>query len=144
MTNSAVEIANLIYRYNEFIDNGDLPGAAALFKNAKLKLMGHDELQDDVATLAMLQRVVKIYPDGTPRTKHIVTNPIIEVDEASGKATCRSQYTVFQATDDIPMQVIAGGRYHDSFERVDGKWRFSYRNFTLFDMHGNISGHLKI
>lgn len=106
--------------------------------------MGHDELQDDVAMLTMLQSVVKIYPDGTPRTKHVVTNPIIEVDEAAGKATCRSQYTVFQATDDIPMQVIAGGRYHDSFERVDGKWRFSYRDYTLFDMRGIISGHLNI
>ncbi|HEY3425995.1 MAG TPA: nuclear transport factor 2 family protein [Negativicutes bacterium] len=144
MINSAVEIANLLYRYNEFIDSGDLPGAAALFKDAKLKLRDHDELQNDVATLAMLQRVVKIYPDGTPRTKHIVTNPIIEVDEAAGTATSRSQYIVFQATDDIPMQVIAGGRYHDSFERIDGKWRFSYRDYTLFDMQGNISGHLNI
>ncbi len=141
--NSAIEITNLLYRYNEFIDKGDLAGAAGMFKDAKLKLRGYDGLQGFAEVLPMLQHVVIIYPDGTPRTKHVVTNPIIEIDEEAGKADTRSQYTVFQATEDIPMQVIAAGSYHDSFERVDGKWRFSYRDYTLFNMAGNISGHLK-
>ena len=47
------------------------------------------------------------------------------------------------ATDGIAMQVIAAGGYHDSFERVAGKWRFSYRDYTLFNRAGNINGHLK-
>jgi 3-phenylpropionate/cinnamic acid dioxygenase small subunit len=141
--NSAIEITNLLYRYNEYIDQGDLAGAADMFKYAKLKLRGYDELQDGTAVLPMLQRFVIIYSDGTPKTKHIVTNPIVEIDEEAGKANTRSQYTVFQVTEDIPMQVIAAGGYHDSFERVDGQWRFSYRNYTLFNMAGNISGHLK-
>jgi hypothetical protein len=141
--NSATEITNLLYRYNEYIDQGNLAGAAAMFKDAKLKLRGFDELQNGAAVLPMLQKFVIIYADGTPKTKHIVTNPIIEIDEAAGTANTRSQYTVFQATEAIPMQVIAAGGYHDSFERVDGQWRFSFRDYTLFNMAGNISGHLK-
>jgi hypothetical protein len=141
--NSATEITNLLYRYNENIDQGNLAGAAGMFKDAKLKLRGYDELQDGTAVLPMLQKFVIIYPDGTPKTKHIVTNPIIEIDEKAGTANTRSQYTVFQATEAIPMQVIAAGSYHDSFERIDGQWRFSYRDYTLFNMAGNISGHLK-
>jgi hypothetical protein len=38
--NSAVEITNLLYRYAELIDGGDLAGAAALFEHAKIRLNG--------------------------------------------------------------------------------------------------------
>ncbi|AKT37113.1 nuclear transport factor 2 family protein [Chondromyces crocatus] len=144
MSNSAVEIANLLYRYAELVDGGDLPGAAALFKNARMKIVGADALQDDAALLAMLQAVVKIHPCGTPRTRHLVTNPILEIDEGSNRATCRSCYTVLQVTEGIPLQVIAAGRYHDRFERVDGHWRFAYRDYTLFDLKGDVSGHLNL
>jgi len=143
-SDSAIEIANLIYRYAESIDDGDLPGATALFKGAKLKLRGHETLQDDAATLAMLQRLVKIYPCGTPWTKHVVTNLIIEIDERTDEATCQSDYTVLQGTKEIALQVIAAGRYHDSFKRIDGRWRFAYRDYTLHDLKGNTSGHLQI
>ena len=142
--NSAIEITNLIYKYAEFIDHGDLMGAADLFKNARMKLVGSDQLQDHVATGVMLKKFVKIYGDGTPKTKHVTTNPILEIDEEAGTAACRSYYTVLQSTDEIPLQVIASGRYHDEFERVDGTWRFSYRDLTLFDMQGNINGHLSL
>jgi 3-phenylpropionate/cinnamic acid dioxygenase small subunit len=86
---------------------------------------------------------MKIYACGTPRTKHVITNPIIEIDEDAGTATCRSYYTVLQATDDLPLQVIAAGRYHDTFERVNGAWRFKYRDYSLLDLKGNLSGHLQ-
>ena len=144
MSNSAVEITNLLYRYAELVDSGDLAGVGTLLENARMKIIGADALQDSAVTMAMLKAIVKIYPCGTPRTKHVITNPILEIDEAAGKATCRAYYTVLQATEGIPLQVIAAGRYHDGFERVDGRWRFSYRDYTLFDLKGNISGHLQI
>jgi hypothetical protein len=71
-----------------------------------------------------------------------VTNPIIEVDDAAGTATCRSYYTVLQHTDDLPLQVIVTGRYDDRFERVDGRWRFAYRDYSLIDATGDVSHHL--
>ena len=140
--NSAVEITNLLYRYAELIDSGDLAGAAALFKHAKIKMAQSDGPQDNEAVLAVWRKVMKIYPDRTPRTKHVITNPIIEIDEAAGTATCRSYYSVLQATDDLPLQVVAAGRYHDTFERVDGAWRFSYRDYSMLDLKGDLSGHL--
>ena len=49
MASSEVEIANLVYRYAEFIDSGDLEGAAALFTHARIKTatgeIGHEELE---------------------------------------------------------------------------------------------------
>lgn len=140
---SAVEITNLLYRYAELIDSGDLAGAADLFSHARLKINGSDELQDRAGVLAVWRNYIRIYPCGTPRTKHVITNPIIEIDEAAGTATCRSYYTVLQATDDLPLQAVAAGRYHDTFERVDGAWRYKYRDYSLLDLKGELSGHLQ-
>lgn len=142
MTPSAVDIANLLYLYAERLDAGDLPGVAELFRHARIKTkegaptIGAEEL------LALFSASVKRYACGTPRTKHVVTNPIIEIDEATHRATARSYYTVLQSVDGLALQPIAAGRYHDAFERVDGVWRFSFRDYTLFDFAGDLSHHL--
>jgi hypothetical protein len=115
-----IEIVNLLSRYCEFIDSGDLLSASLLFEHAKLKMITSPELQDYSAMLELLRQVIVIYPDGTPKTKHVLSNPIIQIDEASGTADSRSHYTVFQATESIPFQVIATGRYFDEFELING------------------------
>jgi len=94
--------------------------------------------------LALWRAHVRLYPCGTPRTKHVVTNPIVEVDEEAGTATCRSYYTVFQATPDLPLQAICAGRYHDAFVRIEGTWHFSQRDYSLLDLIGDVSQHLLI
>lgn len=135
------QIANLLYRYAECIDAGDLSGAARLFEHARIRVGEHDTIDAD-SLLGIWRSLIMMYPDGTPRTKHVVTNPIIEIDEDAGTADCRSYYTVLQQTDDFPLQTIVTGRYHDRFERVDGRWRYSYRDLTLIDMVGDVSHHL--
>jgi 3-phenylpropionate/cinnamic acid dioxygenase small subunit len=137
------EIANLLYRYAECMDNGDFAGAAALFEHARLRVApGPDGTIDAATVLAIWTAGVMRYPDGTPRTKHVITNPIIEVDETAGTATCRSYYTVIQQTDDFGPQIIVTGRYHDQFQRFDGRWRYSFRDYSLMDMVGDVSHHL--
>src|SRR5215469_10264682 len=135
------QITNLLYCYAECIDTGDLTGAAALFDHARIRI-GAGETIDAARLLAIWKSLIVLHPDGTPRTKHVTTNPIIEVDEDAGTASCRSYYTVLQQTDDLPLQTIVVGRYHDRFERVEGQWRFSYRDLTLIDMVGDVSHHL--
>ncbi len=142
MSNSATEVANLLYRYAELLDGGELEAAADLFLNAKIK--SGNSLLNNLQLLENWRQRVKIYPCGTPLTKHVITNPIINVNEEAGTATCRSYYTVLQATPTLPLQVIAAGRYHDEFERVAGVWRFHYRDYSLFDLAGDLSDHLKI
>ncbi|WP_343035018.1 nuclear transport factor 2 family protein [Aromatoleum diolicum] len=66
------------------------------------------------------------------------------MDEAAGTATARSCYTVVQATDGFPPQIIATGRYHDRFARIDGEWHFTWRDYTLLDFTGDLSRHLKV
>ncbi len=70
-----------------------------------------------------------------------MTNPIIAVDEAAGTATCRSYFTVYQQTADLPLQCIIAGRYHDDFRRIDGVWWFGDR-VVFPDLLGDLSSHV--
>jgi 3-phenylpropionate/cinnamic acid dioxygenase small subunit len=139
MASSEVEIANLVYRYAELIDSGDLEGAAGLFAHARVKTAVGTV--GGAQVLAMWRSGIHIYQDGTPRTKHVITNPIIEVDEDAGRGTCRTYYTVMQQAGDGPLQAVICGRYHDAFERVDGRWRFCERDYSLHDLIGDMSRH---
>jgi 3-phenylpropionate/cinnamic acid dioxygenase small subunit len=141
---SATAITNLLYRYAELMDAGDLEGVAALFARAKVKIGGGEVVEGAAPMLALWRAHVRLYPCGTPRTKHVITNPIIELDEEAGTATCRSYYTVFQATPDLPLQAICAGRYDDAFVRVEGIGNFSQRDYSLLDLIGDVSQHLLI
>ena len=143
MADSAREIENLLYTYAERIDLGDLDGVAALFAHGRVTAPAAPapfEGRDDVR--AMFEASTRLYDDGTPRTKHVTTNAIIEADDGAGTASARTYYTVFQQTDELPLQPIIAGRYHDTFHRVDGTWWFDTR--TMFvDLVGDLSHHLK-
>ncbi len=142
MSDSAREIANLIYSYAERLDAGDFKGVGALFARGAISNQGIDTASrgaDEV--VALYEQWTRLYPDGTPRTKHVTTNLICEIDEAAGTAEVRSYFTVFQQTDSLPLQPIIAGRYRDSFERVKGTWHFSNR-FIISDLAGDLSQHL--
>ena len=134
------EIENLLYLYQEKMDAGDLPGVAELFAHARLGSDIYDMTWTGPEQVeAMYREFVRMY-DGRPRTTHTTTNPIIEIDEEAGTATCRSVYVVYQQTDALPLQPIITGRYRDRFERVDGTWRFCERIFGV-DLTGDLSQH---
>lgn len=145
MTTSAeTQIANLLYLYAERIDAGDLDGAADLFRHAGVRVTGRDDMVDHRELRRIWGAYVKIHSCGTPRTRHVVSNPIIEVDGAAATASCRSTYTVLQAAEGFALQPVAAGRYHDRFECVEGKWRFTFRDYRLLDLVGDVSAHLLI
>lgn len=142
MINHDVAIYNLLFKYAELIDSGDLVHAAELFRNAEIKTQLYEHLIGEKELLATWQRLIKMYPCGTPRTRHIVTNVILDIDDSLCTAFSKSYYTVYQLTDQLPLQLIASGRYHDKFYFSGGEWNFSYRDYSLLDMVGDLSGHL--
>lgn len=143
---SARAVENLLYAYAERIDAGDLDGVASLFAHGRIHgvdggppstvFEGRDRVRE------LYEVSTRLYDDGTPRTKHVTTNAIVEVDEQAGTASARSYYTVFQQTPDLPLQAIITGRYRDTFHRVDGAWWFDTR-VMLVDHVGDLSHHLK-
>lgn len=142
MASSEMEILNLLGRYAEAIDGGRFADAAALFAHARVKrTVPRDHELDAAGLLELWTAKIILYSDGTPRTKHVITNAIVDVDEERGRATSRSYYTVYQQLEDFPLQVIAAGRYHDVFECGDGHWRFAARDYSLIDLVGDLSRH---
>lgn len=143
MAEAQEAIRNLLGRYCELMDAGDFAGLAALFTDAVLA----DEHGTVFATgsgevLAMWQRQTVLY-DGSPRTRHVTANPVIDLDETAGTARARSSYVVFQQTEDLPLQPIITGRYADTFDRAaDGRWRWRERRYAV-DHVGDLSHHLR-
>jgi len=137
------QIENLIYSYAEHIDNGDLEGVAALFRDAEIVSTVHNSRREGFDEVLQMYRLsCRLYEStGTPLTKHLTTNVIIDLEENSEAAAARSYYTVIQATESLPLQPIICGRYKDSFRKVAGKWQFARREMFV-DLIGDCSAHL--
>jgi 3-phenylpropionate/cinnamic acid dioxygenase small subunit len=141
MADSAREIEHLLYAYAERIDAGDLDGVAELFRHGRIEAAPGMVVEGADAVRSMYAGAVRLHPDGTPRTRHVTTNVTVEVDETAGTGTARAYYTVFQQTDELPLQAIIAGRYHDTFHRIDGRWHFDTRTMSV-DLTGNLEHHL--
>ena len=76
----AIAITNLLYRYAELIDAGDYEGIGEHLAHAVITTDGTDaETRGADAVAAMYHHTTRKYEDGTPLTKHVITNPIVEV-----------------------------------------------------------------
>jgi 3-phenylpropionate/cinnamic acid dioxygenase small subunit len=136
-------IQTLLVAYAECVDAGRLADAAALFEHATYRVVR--EGQDDpvhaqgAAAVEQFFAITRLYQDGTPRTRHVITNVDIRLDGDAARSRCT--VTVFQATDVLPLQPIASGQYVDRFERVDSTWRFAERQLQNF-LYGDRSQHI--
>lgn len=135
----ALAIPNLLYTYAMRFDDGDFEGAAALFDKGGVT-MGGRRIEGRDAILGMWRQWVRTY-DGKPLTRHITTNPIIELGDDGLTATCQSQWTVLQAAPGFPLQVVATGRYRDSLACDRDGWHFTTREYVQTDLVGDSSAH---
>jgi hypothetical protein len=99
-------------------------------------------MKGSAAIQASFEQNTRRFPDdGTPHTRHVATNPIVEIDDEAGTATCRYCLTVFQRTAEFPLQPVWANRYEDRLRRVDGSWRFEHRR-GFAHLPGDTSQHL--
>jgi hypothetical protein len=136
------DIENLIARYAFLVDDGDFAGLGELLAGAEFRLNGGPSARGRDEIVKLADATLRTYADGTPRTRHVTTNLIVEVDEPAGTATSCSYYTVFQSLPDFALQPIAAGRYADRFARRDGRWQFTARTVTTH-FTGDTSHHVK-
>ncbi len=139
-------IQNVLFTYAERIDAGDFDGVAELFTHGRIHGMENPPpeatFEGSDGVRAMYEATTRRYPDdGTPKTHHITSNVIIEVDDAGERASSRSYYCVMQATDALALQPIITGHYRDSFHKVDGRWWFDTRVMFVRQV-GDLSQHL--
>jgi len=138
-------IHTLLMTYAEHLDAGAFDEVAALFENATYRIAhadgSHVSSYEGAAQVRDFCAGTRLHADGTPRTRHVITNVIIDVDGDGDHAGSRCYATVFQQTDALPLQPIASGRYLDRFACVGGTWRFADRLITGF-LLGDRSQHV--
>ena len=136
-------IQDLMFRYAECVDLARFDALGALFTHGSLGAEGNERMRGASQIGKFYAATNKVHADGTLRTRHLASNPIIEVsgEGPSRRASSRSYFVVFQATADVPLQPIVAGRYHDRFHRIDEAWWFEDR-LVLVDQIGNMKDHL--
>ncbi len=140
-TADKLAITELLYRYAELIDAGDFDGIGQLLARATFAGTRSASTSGAEAIAKLFALTTRRYPEtGTPCTRHLVLNPIVDVDDRT--ATARSTFCVIQNTETVPLQPIVVGRYFDSFSCDDGGWYFTARQVDV-EMIGDISAHLK-
>ncbi|WP_409180604.1 nuclear transport factor 2 family protein [Amycolatopsis sp. VS8301801F10] len=132
-------IQDLIMTYAALIDAGDLAGVGELFREGTLHSGGGRTGREAVEN--WFRDILILYPDGTPRTRHVTTNVRITVGEDT--ASAHSYFTVFQAAADFPLQPIAAGHYDDRFVRRGDEWMFAERTPVL-QLTGDLTRHLRL
>lgn len=139
-------ITDLIYRYAELIDAGDFDGLGRLLGRASFGGPRTPKVSGAENIAGLFAMTTRRFADGTPKTRHLVLNPIVEID--GDTASARSTFCVVQATDRVPLQPVAVGRYYDEFARDElardqGGWHFTGRIADV-EMVGDTSDHLLI
>ncbi len=139
-------IRKLVYQYADHIDRGDLRAVAAMFSHGRIIAADSEgrenEFVGEEAVYNLMSAFTRLYPDnGTPHTKHMTTNVMVELNEDGRTAASQAYCIVFQALPDFPLQPVIGVRYHDRFEKTDQGWRFSRRRMET-DLLGDLSRHL--
>ena len=144
-------IEEILFRYAELLDSGDLEGLAALFARGAIKPAVGAPVQGAEEVLGLYASAVKFYDaeenlvayqrrQCTPRTRHVTTNLIFEFDNAVMEATVRSVFTVYQTLAGRN-EIVAGGRYVDKFVRTLQGWHIAEREIII-DNAGDMSRHL--
>ena len=141
-------IRNLLGRYCDLVDAGDWPGVGALFARGRLADEHGVELAAGAEAVAAFYAAGTQLHDGSPRTKHLVANTVLDEAAADGTVTARSSYLVLQAVDGLALQPVITGRYVDRFAPGDvgapgGRGgHFVERRFAV-DLVGDLSHHLR-
>jgi 3-phenylpropionate/cinnamic acid dioxygenase small subunit len=133
-------IANLIYRYAFLVDDGDFAGLGTLFADGQLVLNDAPAAVGAAGVERFAHASLQLHGDGTPGTRHVISNVIIEIDDDEMAARAEAYYTVFQALADFPLQPIACGRYQDSFMRRNGRWVYRQKVIRT-GLMGDLSRH---
>ena len=128
------EIADLVHRYAEMLDTGDVDGVLAHFERATWRsastgtvLTTSDELRGVYSAL--------VPADGPIRTRHLMHNLVVELDGADD-ARARCSYTVLEGGDPgAPVRILLVGRYEDTYRRDDAGWYLTDRVFHV-DLDG--------
>ncbi len=140
--NDLSEILQLIYKVAHALDEGDFEAYADLFARCTFTMPGGRTMPGRAEVLAQARDTVLLY-DGSPRTAHLVQNPVVQIAADSRSAEVVSYVQVLQEVPpDFPLQTIAVGRYEDTLVRDAAGWHFNRRVADQI-LSGDLSRHMR-
>ncbi|NND82384.1 MAG: nuclear transport factor 2 family protein [Gammaproteobacteria bacterium] len=137
---SAIE--NLLHRYADYIDRGELREVARLFTaGSVLDPAGNVMAAGEQAVFEMYSGLIRIYPDSaTPRTQHLISNLILD-HESSDEIHSRANFSVMQQLASGSIETIICGQYRTVFVCQAGTWLIKEHQM-LPRLIGDMSEHL--
>lgn len=130
------EITKLVHSYGLLLDRGDIDGVVALFEHSSWRGDPNGPaLRGSIEVRPVYEQLLAAL--GSLRTKHLLTNLTVEIDENGTTASSHCYWTVLQNTEPgATIDITLSGQYTDRFGKIDGRWRFTDRLITT-DLFGN-------
>ncbi len=122
----ADEIAALVHAYARLLDAGDLDAVVSLFEHSTWRSLPHGSSLYGSAEVRPVYENLMARAGGV-RTKHLLTNVSVEVAPGATTASSHCYWTVLRSDPGGPIDIALSGQYTDTFEKVDGRWRFTDR-----------------
>jgi 3-phenylpropionate/cinnamic acid dioxygenase small subunit len=130
------DITALVHGYARLLDAGDFDGLADLFEHATWRSAAHGTVLRGTSEVRSAYDRIRLY-DGSPRTKHLITNLSIDIEPGGESASSHCYFTVLQGiTAGNPIEITVDGQYIDTFEKIQATWRFADRLFIV-DLEGD-------
>jgi hypothetical protein len=121
------ELLDLISGYAQAFDNHDRDLLRRVFhEDALLDLDAFGRYEGIDAILGAADSFWK----GAPNMHHWMANPLLEIDLEAGRASSATALDCLSTFVDSGTSHI-GGRYRDTFRRIDGRWCITERIFDL-------------
>ncbi len=146
------QIRALCYRYTFALDEGDFRTVAAILGDGVLRPSMPGVVGEPIDGPEEIERFyaeqVVTYKNGDPRTRHLISNQLIELAEDGLSASSRCYFTVLQRAPGHEYQIVVGGQYHDRFRKTGGVWRFTEKTIQVdhlnrIELHFRIADTLK-
>ena len=124
-------IMRALHEYAHAMDYGHEEAWAAVFTDDAVfdvvEVVGGRRVHREEGRGELLQYVAN-YPKPPHFRKHMVVDPIIDVDPDGERATVAAYWLLLQRHDDNGQPVVvAFGHYDDRWVKRDGRWRIAHR-----------------
>ena len=130
-------ITVLVHSYARLLDGSDVDAVVALFEHSTWRSEPGGAVRRGPAEIRPVYERLTAHHRG--RTKHLLTNLSIDVHPRTDTASSHCYWTVLVAAGTGGrIEISLSGQYADTFEKVDGVWRFTDRLITV-DLNGEPS-----
>lgn len=136
-----LDLMDLAARYALRVDEGDIDAVVELFAGDGVMAMpdpprsmvpavervGHDQMREALAAIFQVDVTVHALEG------HVI-DPGPDADTAYGVVACSAHH--ISRREGLPDRAVAGDavwrlRYHDTYRRIDGRWRFARRHAVV-------------